>query len=49
MLRETNLTVAAVGYATGFNSPSRFALLFRRTTGTTPSAFRERVRDRGHR
>jgi len=40
LLRETEMTVAAVAYASGFGNPSRFTLWFRRITGMTPSAFR---------
>jgi AraC family transcriptional regulator len=40
MLRESKATIAAIGQGCGFGSASRFALLFRRATGTTPSAFR---------
>jgi AraC family transcriptional regulator len=44
MLHETEITVTAIAFAVGFASPSRFALLFRRATGTTPSAYRESMR-----
>jgi AraC family transcriptional regulator len=44
MLHESDTSVTAIAYAVGFASPSRFALLFRRATGTTPSAFRAALR-----
>ena len=44
MLRETNLTVTTIAYATGFGSPSRFTLLFRRDNGVSPSVFRSSYR-----
>jgi AraC family transcriptional regulator len=44
MLHETDMSVTAISYAVGFGSPSRFALLFRRAMGTTPSAFRGSLR-----
>lgn len=40
MLRETDSPVAAVAYTLGCGSQSRFTILFRRATGTTPSAYR---------
>ena len=40
LLRDTDWTVAAVAYASGFGNPSRFTVLFRRATGVTPSVFR---------
>jgi AraC family transcriptional regulator len=40
LLRDTDDSVADVTYAAGFGSPSRFALLFRRETGMTPSRYR---------
>lgn len=40
LLRETDTSVTAITYSLGFGSPSRFALVFRRATGTTPSAYR---------
>lgn len=40
LLRDTDDSVAHVTYALGFGSPSRFALLFRRETGLTPSRYR---------
>jgi AraC family transcriptional regulator len=44
MLLDTDLNVTAIAYAVGFGSPSRFTLLFRRATGTTPRAFRGSLR-----
>ncbi len=40
LLRDTDDTVANVTYALGFGSPSRFAFLFRRETGMTPTRYR---------
>jgi AraC family transcriptional regulator len=44
LLHETEMSVTAIAYAVGFGSPSRFALLFRRAMGTTPSSFRTSLR-----
>jgi len=40
MLRTSDLTVTAIATLVGFSSPSRFAQVFARETGTTPSAYR---------
>jgi AraC family transcriptional regulator len=44
MLRDTNLNVAEIAFALGSGSPSRFAWLFRRAEGVTPSAYRASFR-----
>jgi AraC family transcriptional regulator len=44
LLRESDKTIAEVAYELGCGSPSRFALLFRRTAGATPSAYRASFR-----
>lgn len=44
LLRETDRSVAAIAYELGCFSPSRFALLFRRATGASPSAYRDHYR-----
>jgi AraC-like DNA-binding protein len=47
LLLEENIPVAEVCYATGFNSVSSFAGLFKRITGITTSAYhkeRQRIR-----
>ncbi len=40
LLRETNKTIVAIALEVGYNNPSRFAELFRRETGLTPSEYR---------
>jgi AraC family transcriptional regulator len=40
MLRETNLPILEIAYSVGCQSSSRFHSLFRRETGTNPSAYR---------
>ncbi|HEY4245440.1 MAG TPA: AraC family transcriptional regulator [Lacunisphaera sp.] len=40
LLRETKTSVVAIALEMGYNNPSRFAQLFRRETGTTPSEYR---------
>ncbi len=40
LLRDTDDSVANLTYALGFGSPSRFAFLFRRETGMTPTRYR---------
>jgi AraC family transcriptional regulator len=42
-LLATEQTVKAVAHSLGFSSSSRFAFAFRRATGETPRAFRERI------
>lgn len=41
LLKDTNLSITDIALKTGFNSAAYFAKLFKRTTGKTPSAFRE--------
>lgn len=41
-LRSTDLSVASVGFNTGFNSTQSFIRVFKRYTGMTPGQFRER-------
>jgi len=40
LLHDTDDSVAHLTYALGFGSPSRFAFLFRRETGMTPTRYR---------
>ena len=40
LLRDTDMTMATMTYALGFGGPSRFAQLFRRETGLTPTRYR---------
>jgi AraC-like DNA-binding protein len=42
LLREGKLTVAAVGYETGFQSAQYFATVFRKYTGMAPGEYRRR-------
>lgn len=44
MLRETNMTVTSVAHELGFGSASRFAIVFRRAAGASPSSFRASCR-----
>ncbi|MEQ1743787.1 MAG: two-component regulator propeller domain-containing protein [Saprospiraceae bacterium] len=43
MLRDSNLTIAAVAYDTGFTDPSYFGRVFRQELGLSPQEWRERV------
>jgi AraC-like DNA-binding protein len=47
-LRHPNVPVANVAYSVGFNDPSYFARVFRRTIGVTPSDFCTQIRKVGH-
>ena len=40
LLRETNESVVTIALDVGYNNPGRFAQLFRRETGLTPSDYR---------
>ena len=42
LLRDTDLKIEAVAYDAGFNSLSTFNAVFKKLTGTTPSAYRKR-------
>jgi len=39
----TNLPIATIGYALGFNDPAYFSRTFAQATGLSPSEFRERI------
>jgi len=41
LLRNTNLTVAEIGYQLQFDDPSNFTKFFKHLTGVTPRAYRE--------
>jgi LacI family transcriptional regulator len=43
LLRDTDLSLAAIARATGFESPEYLSVAFRRFTGQPPSQFREEV------
>jgi len=43
LLASTALPIKAIAHELGFDSPSNFARSFKRWTGTTPKAFRERM------
>jgi AraC family transcriptional regulator len=40
LIRETSRSLIDIGLEVGYSSPSHFAKVFRRVTGTTPTAFR---------
>ena len=42
LLRESKKSIVALALDVGYNNPSRFAALFRRETGMTPSDYRRR-------
>jgi AraC family transcriptional regulator len=44
LLRETAMSVIEISYAVGCQSPSRFALIFKRETGISPAHYRRLVR-----
>jgi len=43
LLRTTNLTMNAVGYAAGFGTRMSFFRAFRRATGKTPQQYRDEI------
>jgi AraC family transcriptional regulator, transcriptional activator of pobA len=43
MLAYTRLQIAEIGYALGFDDPSYFSRAFRRHTGESPGAYRQRL------
>lgn len=45
LLYFTNLSVKEIGYAVGYDEPVYFNKLFRKQTGLTPLAFRQKFRD----
>lgn len=45
LLEKGGLSVAEVCYASGFESPAYFSRLFRKSTGTSPSAYAKSVAD----
>lgn len=47
LLIDTNLQVAEICYAVGYNDPPSFVRLFTRLSGLTPGAFREQYGRRG--
>ncbi len=48
LLRDTDLSMPAIARRSGFATPQRMAVVFRETTGLTPSAYRQQVAVRGH-
>ena len=47
MLAYSQMTIAEVGYALGFDDPAYFSRAFRRQTGETPSRYRNRLASTG--
>ncbi len=48
LLLHSDMSVAEIGYQTGFQDPSYFTRFFRRETGATPADFREQIREKYH-
>lgn len=48
LLLHSDMSVAEIGYETGFHDPSYFSRFFRRETGQTPAEFREEIREKYH-
>lgn len=46
LLADTDLPVGQIAQIVGYQNPSRFAELFRRSSGKSPAAFREALRER---
>ena len=46
-LAYSNLSVAQVAYALGYDDPGHFSRVFRRATGLSPRAFRKKAEDAG--
>jgi len=45
LLSETNITVSAIAYRTGFNEPKYFCDVFRKNEGTTATTYRNQFRN----
>jgi AraC family transcriptional regulator len=43
LLRQTRKSVIEIGLDLGYTSPSHFAQVFRRETGSTPGAYRRQA------
>lgn len=48
LLLHSDLSVAEIGYQTGFQDPSYFNRFFRRYADVTPAEFREQIREKYH-
>lgn len=44
LLRDTPMCISGIGEAVGFVSSAHFSHVFRKVTGTTPTAYRERCK-----
>ena len=45
LLRDTEMNISEIAYSCGFSGASYFSELFRRDFGTTPTDYRERLRN----
>jgi len=43
LLKHTDNTVAEVAYSLGFEHPSNFIIFFKKQTGLTPKALRDKI------
>ena len=48
LLRDTDMTITEIAYATGFNGASYYAETFRKYAGYTPTQIRKRMKEQGY-